>query len=75
MQGAGLVIGPLLASILLSSGLSSGTAWRVLLAVGAILGPAVFYLRRRICDTPRFAAASGATGEARAAVALVTGES
>ncbi|HEU5420583.1 MAG TPA: MFS transporter [Streptosporangiaceae bacterium] len=73
MQGAGLVIGPLLASGLLASGLSNEVTWRVLLAAGAIPGLAVFYLRRRIHETPRFAAAGGATEEAEAAIAAATG--
>jgi MFS transporter, PHS family, inorganic phosphate transporter len=47
MQGAGLIVGPLVASILLGSGLANDTTWRILLALGAIPGLAVFYLRRR----------------------------
>jgi MFS family permease len=73
MQGAGLVVGPLAASGLLASGLSNDTTWRVLLALGAIPGLAVFYLRRRIHETPRFAMAGGAAEEAEAAVAAATG--
>jgi len=74
MQGAGLVIGPLIASILLASGLSDDTTWRVLLALGAIPGLAVFYLRRKIQETPRFALAGGATEEAEQAIAVATGQ-
>jgi MFS family permease len=48
MQGAGLIVGPLVASILLASGLSNDVTWRILLALGAIPGLAVFYLRRQI---------------------------
>src|ERR1019366_6203864 len=55
MQGAGLIVGPLVASILLGSGISDDYAWRILLALGAIPGLAVFYLRRQIHETPRFA--------------------
>jgi PHS family inorganic phosphate transporter-like MFS transporter len=73
MQGAGLVIGPLVASGLLASGLSNDTTWRILLALGAIPGLAVFYLRRQIHETPRFAIAGGAAEEAEAAVAAATG--
>jgi MFS family permease len=72
MQGAGLVVGPLLAAALLASGLSSNITWRVLLAAGAIPGLAVFYLRRQIHETPRFAAAGGAAEEAEAAIAAAT---
>ncbi|MBO0803181.1 MAG: MFS transporter [Nocardiopsaceae bacterium] len=73
MQGAGLIVGPLVASILLGSGLSSDTTWRILLALGAVPGLAVFYLRRQIHETPRFAMAGGAAEEAEAAVAAATG--
>jgi MFS family permease len=73
MQGAGLLVGPLLASGLLASGLSSDFIWRILLAFGAIPGLAVFYLRRQIHETPRFAAAGGASEEAEAAIAAATG--
>ena len=74
MQGAGLVIGPLIASILLASGLSSNITWRLLLGFGAIPGLAVFYLRRQIHETPRFAMAGGASEEAAAAIADATGQ-
>ncbi|HEY1616490.1 MAG TPA: MFS transporter, partial [Streptosporangiaceae bacterium] len=73
MQGAGLVVGPLLASALLASGLSHSLTWRVLLAAGAVPGLAVFYLRRRIHETPRFALAGGATEEAEEAIAAASG--
>src|SRR6202044_3778069 len=73
MQGAGLIVGPLLASILLASGLSNGLTWRILLGLGAIPGLAVFYLRRQIHETPRFAMAGGAAEEAEAAIAAATG--
>jgi MFS transporter, PHS family, inorganic phosphate transporter len=74
MQGAGLLVGPLLASGLLASGLADDTVWRILLAFGAIPGLAVFYLRRQIHETPRFAMAGGAAEEAQAAIAAATGE-
>jgi MFS transporter, PHS family, inorganic phosphate transporter len=72
MQGAGLLVGPLLASALLASGLSDEITWRILLAAGAIPGMAVFYLRRQIHETPRFAAAGGAAEEAEAAIKAAT---
>ncbi len=72
MQGAGLLVGPLLASLLLASGLADDTIWRILLAFGAIPGLAVFYLRRQIHETPRFAAAGGASDEAEAAIKAAT---
>jgi MFS family permease len=72
-QAAGLIVGPLLASILLASGMSDNLIWRLLLGFGAIPGLAVFYLRRRIHETPRFAMAGGAHEEAEAAIASATG--
>ena len=74
MQGAGLVVGPLVASILLASGISDSLTWRLLLGLGAIPGLAVYYLRRQIHETPRFALAGGATEEAEAAIADATGQ-
>jgi PHS family inorganic phosphate transporter-like MFS transporter len=73
MQGAGLIVGPLIASILLASGISNAATWRILLGLGAIPGLAVFYLRRRIHETPRFAMAGGAQDEANTAIAQATG--
>jgi MFS family permease len=74
MQGAGLVIGPLIASLLLATHVPMHTIWRILLGLGAIPGLAVFYLRRQINETPRFAQAGGDLDEARAAVAAATGQ-
>jgi MFS transporter, PHS family, inorganic phosphate transporter len=73
MQGAGLIVGPLVAAILLGSGLSDNATWRILLGLGAIPGLAVFYLRRQIHETPRFAVAGGAADEAAAAIDHATG--
>jgi MFS transporter, PHS family, inorganic phosphate transporter len=73
MQGAGLLFGPLFASALLGSGLSDDYVWRILLAFGAVPGMAVFYMRRRIHETPRFAMAGGAADEAQAAIERATG--
>jgi MFS transporter, PHS family, inorganic phosphate transporter len=72
MQGAGLIVGPLIASILLGSGVSDSLTWRLLLGFGAIPGLAVFYLRRQIHETPRFAMAGGAADEAEAAIKAAT---
>ncbi|HWR46319.1 MAG TPA: MFS transporter, partial [Pseudonocardiaceae bacterium] len=73
MQGAGLVLGPLIASALLASGLSNDTTWRILLGFGAIPGLAVYYFRRHIYETPRFAIAGGAVDEAQTAIRQATG--
>jgi MFS family permease len=74
MQAAGLVVGPLVAVILLASGVDQNLVWRLLLGLGAIPGLAVFYLRRQIQETPRFASAGGAHSEAEAAIAEATGQ-
>ncbi len=75
MQGAGLVVGPLVAAVLLASHVPDGIVWRILLGLGAIPGLAVFYLRRQINETPRFAQAGGDAQEAKAAIAAATGQS
>jgi MFS transporter, PHS family, inorganic phosphate transporter len=63
MQGAGLVIGPLIAVGLLKAGLSPGIAWRIMLALGAVPALAVFWLRRRLRETPRFLLAQAEAGK------------
>ena len=73
MQGAGLVVGPLIAVILLASHVPMDITWRILLGLGAIPGLAVFYLRRQIHETPRFAHAGGDPDEAKAAIGAATG--
>ena len=65
MQGLGLVIGPLVAIALLRSGISQDFAWRIMLALGAVPALAVFWLRRRIRETPRFLLAELEAREAR----------
>ncbi len=75
MQGAGLVVGPLIAALLLNTHVPNGDIWRVLLGLGAVPGLAVFYLRRQIHETPRFAHAGGDLDEAQAAIAAATGQS
>jgi MFS family permease len=72
MQGAGLVVGPLAACALLGSGTAEDTTWRILLALGAVPALAVFRLRRKINETPRFAMVSGAGDVARAGIAAAT---
>lgn len=58
MQAAGLVVGPALAAALLATGLSHDLTWRLLLAFGAVPAMAVFWMRRRMAETPRFELAS-----------------
>src|SRR5437868_13814336 len=55
MQGLGLILGPLVAIVLLASGLNHDLVWRIMLALGAVPALATFYLRRQIAETPRFA--------------------
>lgn len=54
MQALGLIVGPLIASALLAIHLSPEYVWRLLLAFGAIPAASVFYLRRRLAETPLF---------------------
>ena len=54
MQGLGLIVGPLVAIVLLGSGISQDLTWRLMLGFGAIPALATFYLRRQIAETPRF---------------------
>jgi PHS family inorganic phosphate transporter-like MFS transporter len=59
MQGAGLVLGPLLAAALLASGLSHDITWRILIAFGAIPALAVYSARRHLRESPRYLKATG----------------
>jgi MFS family permease len=59
MQGAGLVVGPLLASALLLAHVPNAVTWRLLLAFGAVPALLVFSWRRKIHETPRFSEAQG----------------
>ena len=54
MQAVGLTIGPLLATFLLAVHVPHDIVWRLLLGVAAIPAAFVFYLRRRIQESPRF---------------------
>src|SRR5436190_959521 len=55
MQGLGLILGPLVAIVLLLSGINHDLTWRIMLALGAVPALGTFYLRRQIAETPRFA--------------------
>lgn len=74
MQAAGLIVGPVLAAILLGSGLSHDLTWRLLLAFGAVPALAVFYMRRRMAETPRFLLAAGHHDEFDRTTGHVLGE-
>jgi len=53
-QALGLIVGPLIALALLGAGASNDTAWRVMLALGAVPAAAVIYLRCRMPESPRY---------------------
>ncbi len=59
MQAAGLILGPLFASALLSTSMSHDLIWRILVAFGAVPALAVYWQRRHLKETPRFLAAAG----------------
>ncbi len=65
MQAAGLIVGPLLAAALLWSGMSHNLVWRLLLAFGAAPALAVFQMRRRLAETPRYRLAQSQRGAAK----------
>ena len=56
MQAVGLIVGPLVGLVLLSSGMGSGLTWRILLGIGAVPAAAVLYLRAKMPESPRFQA-------------------
>ncbi len=56
MQALGLIVGPLVALVLLASGVGHDLTWRLLLAFGALPAAAVIYLRSRMPESPRFRA-------------------
>jgi MFS family permease len=57
MQALGLVVGPLVGLVLLSSGIGPGLTWRLLLAFGAVPAASVVYMRAQMPESPRFRAA------------------
>ncbi|HTW07041.1 MAG TPA: MFS transporter [Acidimicrobiales bacterium] len=56
MQALGLIIGPVVALSLISSGVSPGTTWRLLLGLGALPAAGVLWLRTLMPESPRFVA-------------------
>jgi MFS family permease len=56
MQALGLIVGPLVGLTLLSSGMSQGIAWRLMLGFGALPAAGVIYLRSKMPESPRFKA-------------------
>lgn len=54
MQAVGLIVGPLVGLVLLSSGIGDNLTWRLLLGLGAVPAAAVVYLRTKMPESPRF---------------------
>jgi PHS family inorganic phosphate transporter-like MFS transporter len=54
MQAVGLIVGPLVGLVLLTSGMGSGLTWRVMLGLGAVPAAAVIYFRSKMPESPRF---------------------
>jgi len=74
MQAVGLIVGPLIALLLIGTGVSHGLTWRLLLGFGAIPAAAVVYLRSKIAESPRFRAhVEGEASAAASDVAALTG--
>jgi PHS family inorganic phosphate transporter-like MFS transporter len=56
MQAVGLIVGPLVGIVLLSSGVSDPLAWRILLGLGALPAAGVIYFRAKMPESPRYTA-------------------
>jgi MFS family permease len=56
MQALGLIVGPLVGLVLLSSGVNHDLTWRLMLGLGAVPAAAVVYLRAKMPESPRFQA-------------------
>jgi MFS family permease len=54
MQALGLVVGPLIGLILLSSGIGHELTWRLMLGFGAVPAAAAIYMRSRMPESPRY---------------------
>lgn len=74
MQALGLIVGPLVALVLIASGVGHELTWRLLLGFGAIPAAGVVYLRSKIPESPRFRAeVEGATAAAASDLGNFTG--
>ncbi len=54
MQALGLIVGPLVGLVLLTSGMSHDLTWRIMLGLGALPAAGVIYLRSKMPESPRF---------------------
>lgn len=75
MQALGLIVGPLLAALFLWLQIDVSYTWRLLLGFGAIPAASVFYLRRRLQETPQYLLAKETPYEVSRAVSDLTGHS
>ena len=73
MQAVGLIFGSLLASILLAVNIDQSIVWRLLLGFGMIPAGSVFYLRRKIQESPHYARAKDLPVEASRVVSDLAG--
>lgn len=73
MQAIGLVVGPLLASLLLLTSIPHEMVWRILLGLGAVPAASVFYLRRKIQETPHYVLSKNPPVEVSRIVSDLTG--
>ena len=73
MQALGLIVGPLFASMLLALHIPHHILWRILLGIGAIPAASVFFLRRRISESPRFMLTKKAPVEVSRSVSYLAG--
>lgn len=65
MQALGMIFGPALASLMLITPLAHMDIARILLGFGAIPAASVFFLRRRLQETPEFKKQSGVLSVSR----------
>jgi MFS family permease len=70
MQALGLIVGPLVALLLIGSGVGHELTWRLLLGLGAVPAAAVVWLRAKMPESPRFQArVRGEAGKAASELA------
>ena len=73
MQAVGLIVGPLLASLLLWAHLPTTIIWRILLGIAAVPAGCVYFLRRQLIETQRFRDYHNAPIEVSRAVSTFSG--
>jgi PHS family inorganic phosphate transporter-like MFS transporter len=73
MQALGLIVGPVIASLFLYFQMPADMVWRILLGLGAVPAASVFYLRRKIQESPRYLLTQKAPYEVSRVIADLTG--